>query len=445
MSQTGVVAWSQTAASNSTADSNVNWAEGMAPSAVNDSARAEMSSVAKYRDDTAGTLTTAGTSTAYTLTTNQVFSSLTVLNGQELSVKFNATNGAAPTLNVDTLGAKAINVDTATAVGTGVIKANSVWSVVYDNSNSCFILKNVPAAIQDGTVATASLAANAVTLAKLATQADLTVIGNASGGVATPAALTLSGFATTSTSITAPHPPAGAFSNLSIKVATNTTVAVAADYVTMFNGSSGWLTAAISQTVNMGTTGAGALDTGTIATGTVYAIWAIAKADGTTSAIASASFTSPTMPSGYSYKARIGAVITTAGSAILYGTWQFGRRVRYVLGLAGLTTSRTPITGSSGDVSTPIWTAISLTGYVPTTASSVAICLFNSSNTGVAMAAPNNSYGASLSTTKPPPFVAGAAQITNMVGEILLESTSIYYASAVVAAGIAVLGWEDNI
>jgi len=40
MAQSGVVAWSQTASSNSTADSNVNWAEGQAPSSVNDSARA---------------------------------------------------------------------------------------------------------------------------------------------------------------------------------------------------------------------------------------------------------------------------------------------------------------------------------------------------------------------------------------------------------------------
>ena len=41
--------WSRTAASNSTADSNVNWAEGQAPSSVNDSARAMMASLAGYR------------------------------------------------------------------------------------------------------------------------------------------------------------------------------------------------------------------------------------------------------------------------------------------------------------------------------------------------------------------------------------------------------------
>jgi len=56
--------WSRTASSNATADGSINWAEGMAPSGVNDSARAMMAAAAKYRDDTAGSLITGGTSTA---------------------------------------------------------------------------------------------------------------------------------------------------------------------------------------------------------------------------------------------------------------------------------------------------------------------------------------------------------------------------------------------
>jgi len=42
--------WSRTASSNATADNTVNWAEGMAPSAVNDSARAMMARLAEWRD-----------------------------------------------------------------------------------------------------------------------------------------------------------------------------------------------------------------------------------------------------------------------------------------------------------------------------------------------------------------------------------------------------------
>lgn len=135
-----VYKWSQTAASNATADASINWAEGQAPSSVNDSARATMAAVAKYRDDQAGTLTTGGTSTAYTLTTNQVFASLSAMSGASLRVKFNATNGAAPTLNVDGLGAKAIVTVTGAAVPTASILANSVHDLVYSNSSSEWIL-----------------------------------------------------------------------------------------------------------------------------------------------------------------------------------------------------------------------------------------------------------------------------------------------------------------
>lgn len=98
--------WSKTAATNATADATINWAEGQAPSSVNDSARAMMAAAAKYRDDTGGALTTAGGTTAYTLTTNQVLTALA--DGERLHVVMNATNTAASTLNVDGLGAKAI-------------------------------------------------------------------------------------------------------------------------------------------------------------------------------------------------------------------------------------------------------------------------------------------------------------------------------------------------
>ena len=73
--------WSRTASSNATADNTINWAEGMAPSAVNDSARAMMARLAEWRDDISGTIATAGTSTAYTVASNQGFDSLAHLGG----------------------------------------------------------------------------------------------------------------------------------------------------------------------------------------------------------------------------------------------------------------------------------------------------------------------------------------------------------------------------
>jgi hypothetical protein len=56
------------------ADSTIDWAEGQAPSSVNDSARAMMAVTAKYRDDIAGAIITAVTSTAYTVSSYEELS-----------------------------------------------------------------------------------------------------------------------------------------------------------------------------------------------------------------------------------------------------------------------------------------------------------------------------------------------------------------------------------
>ena len=104
--------WSRTASSNANADSTVNWAEGMAPSAVNDSARAMMARLAEWRDDVSGTITTGGTATAYTLASNQVFDNFPDMNGAMIAFVPHTTNGATVTLNVDGLGAKPLRYGT---------------------------------------------------------------------------------------------------------------------------------------------------------------------------------------------------------------------------------------------------------------------------------------------------------------------------------------------
>src|SRR4030095_2792076 len=68
--------WSKTASSNSNADSGINWAEGMDPGAVNDSARQEMARIAECRDDITGTITAGGTANALTVTANSGFTTL---------------------------------------------------------------------------------------------------------------------------------------------------------------------------------------------------------------------------------------------------------------------------------------------------------------------------------------------------------------------------------
>lgn len=164
--------WSKTAATNASADSTINWAEGQSPSSVNDSARAMMARTAEYRDDQSGSLTLGGTSTVYTLTTNQVFDTLAHLDKAELTVVPNVTSGAAPTLNVDGLGAKPIRFSTGVSVATGALIVGTPYRLTYFNTAGEFIVQcSSPvgtAQLVDASVTAAKLAAGAVTSAAVA-------------------------------------------------------------------------------------------------------------------------------------------------------------------------------------------------------------------------------------------------------------------------------------
>lgn len=139
MATAGVPLWSTTAASNATADPSVNWAEGMAPSAVNDSARAMMASVAKWRNDLSGIIT-AGSSTAYTVATGATFASASDMSAMIFSIIPHATSGTSPTLAVDGLTARAINDSTGVAVATGALIAGTPYLVKYVHASTEFIL-----------------------------------------------------------------------------------------------------------------------------------------------------------------------------------------------------------------------------------------------------------------------------------------------------------------
>ncbi|MDE5460198.1 phage tail protein [Bradyrhizobium sp. CSS354] len=134
--------WSLTASVNASADPTINYSEGQAPSSLNDSARAMMAALKGWGVDTAGSLITGGTATAYTLATNQVFTSKALMDGAEISFTVNATNGASPTLNVDGLGGDPITLDGVNAVPTGTLIAGSVYTAVYYFSGTAWRLKN---------------------------------------------------------------------------------------------------------------------------------------------------------------------------------------------------------------------------------------------------------------------------------------------------------------
>jgi hypothetical protein len=251
-------------------------------------------------------------------------------------------------------------------------------------------------------------------------------------------------------------PVAATFKNLSIKVATTTTVTVAADFVAMADGAGNFLVGAVSATCNLGSSGnVNQLDTGAIAVDTWYYIWTISNG-ATIGTLASTSSTAPAMPAGFTYKARIGAVQTIHASATLYGTLQLGRVAQYVVGLAQ--TSQLPVMGSGAagtfSATSPSLVNTSTGRFAPSTASRINILLNNLYKTGGGasnmLAAPSVSYGGanngpSGSNGMSWPFFLPSNANTTVNGWMLLESSNIVWASDSSPAAVVCLGWEDNI
>lgn len=131
--------WTLNANSNATSDPAINWQEGMSPSSVNDSARSMMARIAEWRDDFSGLLTTSGTSTAYTVTTNQGLNAVPN-DGQLIAVTMNVTNGVAPTLTADGGTTYAIQSSPGSPIGAGTLVSGSPYMMKFKLASSAWIL-----------------------------------------------------------------------------------------------------------------------------------------------------------------------------------------------------------------------------------------------------------------------------------------------------------------
>src|SRR5689334_14023148 len=98
--------YSGTAASNN-AEAPNGMKEGILAGSVNNSWREGIARLVRWITDLYdGVITTGGTNTAYTLSPTRTISAY--YDGLSFLVKFNATCGASPTLNVSSLGAKSL-------------------------------------------------------------------------------------------------------------------------------------------------------------------------------------------------------------------------------------------------------------------------------------------------------------------------------------------------
>ena len=246
-----------------------------------------------------------------------------------------------------------------------------------------------------------------------------------------------------------------AFTNLYIVNNTgtpNSEVNVSYDELVMNNTSGGAVRATNqSFTINCGTTGANGLDAGALAASTWYYVFGISN--GTTAAgLMSTSSTAPTMPSGYTFKKRLGAWLTNSSSQ-LYQISQRGNLAQIVLG----TNPANSTVNSSGAIGTysltsPVLATISLANVPPTAKAALvaASCSWKSGSQSAVMIAPNANWGGSNNGPEgsngnvfPDSYNQAGASFSAWM---LLET-----AQQIVGTGsnsgfaLSVIAWEDNL
>jgi hypothetical protein len=231
--------------------------------------------------------------------------------------------------------------------------------------------------------------------------------------------------------------PARSHRNLKIDTTTALQATVTADRVVMSDSGltvartaanlSATLNAANANVVN------GRSSDVTLAQGWFY-LYAISNG-ATDGVLLSSSATAPTLPSGYTYFARIGALYVDTGAASFKPSKQRNATARW-------TAAQAMTSGSTGSI--VAWTAVPTGAFVPATAASINVGLQASTGANQMSAAPNNSYGGSGSTTNPPPLnLIGSGGVS--VADFVLESSNIYYQSNGANGALWAYGWTDNL
>jgi len=160
----------------------------------------------------------------------------------------------------------------------------------------------------------------------------------------------------------------------------------------------------VNLTVDITASGANGLDTGSEASGTEYFIWVIGKADGTVAALLSTSATAPTMPSGYTFKGRVGTVLNN-GSSNFPEFLQEGRRCQI---------TQTSVLSNGSATS---FTAVDLSSVVPSIAVSVAVQLVMNTSAATSGTATILSTTTSIAVTHGLGVTPSVDDITVTMGE----------------------------
>jgi len=439
--------------------------------------------------------TIGGTANAITVTaTTPAISSYSLTKGNIVNLQATASNTGAVTLNVNSLGVKTLFKQTTIGLvnlSGGELQTNNTYSIYYDGANY-MLLNNIETTLG----AVTNIASAATTDLALASGHFAFITGTTGitsfGSNANTAQPFYYAFFNGSLLITAganlftpdnnnvliqafdaieliylgsgqwrilsvvrsiPQLSVGQTNGLTIINNTgtpNTQIDITTTGRSILEATTGETVTIAAQTltINAATTGANALDTGSLANTTWYYVYLIAKADGTVASLISTSSTTPTMPTGYVYKYRIG-VQRTDGSAHFLRIMQKGNEAQYQV-IAASTTPNYPIITSTatGSVTVPTYTSTAIGNFFPPVSALYRGKATSQSSTGGILVAPNGNFGAAGSVTNPAPcaLTETGGFMSTCNWDFYPESTNIFLALRNTGSDVVfAVGWKDTV
>lgn len=193
-----------------------------------------------------------------------------------------------------------------------------------------------------------------------------------------------------------------------------------------------------SISIDATTNGPNGLDTGTLAANTWYYWFFIANHQGSVAGLMSLSPTAPTLPSGYTFVKRLGAV-PTDGSAHFKLLLQRGRNAQYQSELYPIITSNVQVFGAFSTAASIAPTSYKMKGILAFTGGNTAAASVFSTNAGAIPVAQIEAVNSTTQLSIAIPF------------ECIQEVASTIYYSAgpsigpLGAADLYAVGWEDSI
>jgi len=340
--------------------------------------------------------TTAGSAPAFTLEVTPAVTAYAP--NQRFQVAFHASGGANPTLNISGVGPKSLKQydSTATKVSAFVVNGQ-ISDVVYDGTD-LLVVDSLPPQVNN-------------------------LVGTQ-----------------------------GAFKNLTVSATgTSSVVSITVDEIVLENAAGSYQTVrSVAVNPNISASGISGLDVGTVAASTWYSVWVVWSSTNGAAGLLSLRATDPTLPGGWTHKARVSWVRTDSSGRPL-NFIQVGRRAQYRVGSGTNLTVLPVISNAVAPVS--LWTPLAVAAFVPPTAGAIDVGVISqsaASQLAWAYVVPNNSYSTTPSATSPVAIGSGSynSSLTATRTLMTLESTNIYWGTLTSSGGsmgVYCAGWEDNL